>query len=373
MSIIIQPYRPEHEIAVGQFNQRLKAAGAEPDLVFYRYAEPRWLPPSQSSELYQEYFVAVENGIVRGGYALKWQNFSFVDSSVHPVGYYHHPLSEGIINKAYAVVGSILLRDAMSRSPLLYCLGMGGYDRPLPKMLVRLGWSHFAVPFYFKIVHPYRFLRQMQALRGSVWRKLLMDAAAMSGAGWAAAKLFDKAHRLRAPRVEPLTVETITEFSNWADSVWERCKCSYAMTAVRNNQNLSRLYPAGDTQLMRLRVRRRGEDIGWAVVGERRRDEKYGSMHVGSIIDGWASPEDALAVVQAATAALEEAEMDLIVSNQSHRSWAQALENCGFLGAESSFIFAASRALAARLQPFGRVQTQIHFTRADGDGLPRNF
>src|SRR5215469_6611453 len=136
MSIVIEPYRAEHEPAVQEFNLRLKAGGAESDLVFFRSAEPRWLPPSQNSDLYQEYFVAIESGIVRGGYALKQQSFSFSDGVVRRVAYYHHPLSEGIVNKSYAAVGMLLLKHAMSRSPLLYCLGMGGYDRPLPKMLV---------------------------------------------------------------------------------------------------------------------------------------------------------------------------------------------------------------------------------------------
>jgi len=183
MPIVIQPYRAEHEAAVQEFNLRLKAAGAEPDLVFFRSAQPSWLPHIEGSDLYQEFFVALEDGVVRGGYALKQQNFSFADGSVRRVAYYHHPLSEGIVNKSYAVVGSLLLKHAMNRSPLLYCLGMGGYDRPLPKMLVRLGWAHCLVPFYFRVVNPYRFLREMQALRSSTVRRLLMNFAALSGTG----------------------------------------------------------------------------------------------------------------------------------------------------------------------------------------------
>jgi hypothetical protein len=373
MPILIEPYRAEHEPAVQEFNQRLKAAGADQDFVFFRYFEPRWLPRSQSENLYQEYFVAVENGIVRGGYALKWQNFSFADGSSRQVGYYHHPLSEGIVNKNYAVIGAALLKDAMNRAPLLYCLGMGGYDRPLPKMLMRLGWVHCAVPFYFKVVRPYRFLRQIQVLRNSFPRRLLMDFAAVTGAGWAGAKVFQAARRISAPRVSPFTVERSDEFSDWVDSLWERHRANYAITAVRDSSTLRLLYPANDTHLTRLRIRRNGEDIGWAVVGERRHDEKYGFMRVGSIVDCWTAPENALPVMRAASQALKESGMDLIVSNQSHQEWGRALEDCGFLKAESNFIFAASKKLAALLDPFEQSQFRMHFNRADGDGLPRNF
>jgi len=373
MPIVIEPYRVEHEPAVQQFNLRLQAAGAEPDLVFFRFAEPRWLPRAQSDDLYQEYFVATENGVVRGGYALKHQNFSFADGPIRRVTYYHHPLSEGIVNKSYAVVGGLLLRDAINRSPLLYCLGMGGYDRPLPKMLVRLNWAHCIVPFYFRVVHPYCFLRQMQALRVSAARRLVMDLAAVTGAGWAGAGVLQGLRQLRAPRLERFEVETFETFSDWVDPLWQRWKNAYAMTAVRDGSTLRLLYPASEMHLSRLRIQQNRHDIGWAVVGERRKDEKYGSMRVGSIVDCWASPDDALPVVRAAAEALDKSGMDLIVSNQSHALWGRAFKDSGFLTAESNFIFAASKNLAALLQPFDQNQSRMHFTRADGDGLPRNF
>jgi hypothetical protein len=373
MPIVIEPYRAEHEPAVQEFNVRLRAAGAEPDLVFFRFAEPRWLPRSQSDDLYQEYFVATENGVVRGGYALKHQNFSFADGSVRRIAYYHHPLSEGIVNKSYVVVGGLLLKDALNRSPLLYCLGMGGYDRPLPKMLVRLNWTHCAVPFYFRVVHPHRFLRQTQALRTSAARRLVMDLAAVTGIGWAGVTGFQAMLQLRTPRLHAFEVASFETFSDWVDPLWERCKTAYAMTAVRDGSTLRLLYPASEAHLARLRIQQDGQDIGWAVVGERRKDEKYGSLRVGSIVDCWASPEDALPVVRGAAEALDKAGMDLIVSNQSHAHWGRAFKDSGFLTTKSNFIFAASKKLAALLEPFEQNQHRMHFTRADGDGLPRNF
>ncbi|MCU1295977.1 MAG: hypothetical protein JWO91_255 [Acidobacteriaceae bacterium] len=373
MPIVIQPYRPEHEPAVQEFNARLKNGGAESDLVFYRYAEPRWLPQVDYGHLYNEYFVALDNGVVRGGYALKHQPFSLPDGSVRSVGYYHHPLSEGIVNKSYAVVGSFLLKDAMNRTPLLYCLGMGGYDNPLPKMLIRLGWSHCAVPFYFKVVNPTRFLRQMYALRTSTTRRLLMDLGAITGGGWAALKTLEAVKKLRAPHAPKVAVEEVEEFGEWVDPLWQQSKDQYVTSAVRDCETLRLLYPASDKHLMRLRIRRGSEDIGLAVVGERRKDAKYGSMRVGSIVDCLASPDDSLAVIRAASDALKQSKMDLIVSNQSHSAWCRALENSGFMRAESNFIFAASKKLAALLEPFEQSKSRIHFTRADGDGLPRNF
>jgi hypothetical protein len=372
MPLSIEPYGEQHEAAVREFNQRLIAAGADPNLVFFGHATPQWLPRTSDHQLYNEYFVAVSDGAVRGGYALKHQDFYFGDGNIRSIAYYHHPLSEGIVNKSYAVVGGLLLRDAMSRAPLLYCLGMGGYDRPLPQMLVKLGWSHFAVPFYFRVVNPSRFLREMQALRISRPRRLLMDLGAVTGAGWVALKTYNAINTVRT-RATPYETQRVNQFSRWADELWQEARNECSLTAVRDARVLNLLYPAEDKHFIKLQVTRNGKTIGWAVAGERRKDSKFGNMRVGSIVDCWATPEGTVPVVRVATDALIEAGVDLIVSNQSHRLWQKASRNCGFLLAESNFIFAAGKGLSSELQPFAENQARIHITRADGDGLPRNF
>src|ERR1700730_13185938 len=268
MAIVIQPYRPEHEPAVADFNQRLRQAGEDENLVFYRWAQPRWLPRTAESRSYNEFFVAVDGGIVRGGYALKSQEFFFPDGEIRSIGYYHHPLSEGIVNKAHAMVGALLLRDAMQRAPVLYCLGMGGDDRPLPQMLGRLGWGHCPVPFFFRLVNPSRFLRNMQTLRSPSWRKVLMDLAAYSGAGWAGSKLFQGYRALRAPRSSAAECCEVASFegadvAEGAQSLWEQARQTCSFTAMRDAEALRTLYPPAQTHLTRIVMRRDGATIGW--------------------------------------------------------------------------------------------------------------
>jgi hypothetical protein len=370
MAILIRAYQEQHEPAVEDFNQRLLAAGTDQNLVFYPHSLPSWLPKTEDCELYNEYFLALEGDTVRGAYALKWQNFLFPDGGMRAIACYHHPLSEGIIDRAYASVGGMLLRDALIRNPLLYCLGMDGYAHPLPQMLIRLGWSHCVVPFYVRIVSPFRFLRQMRAIRSSPLRRVLMDVAALTGVGWAAWKF----SRARTDRSVPgLGCETVEEFSEWTDPLWDKSKNTCSLTAVRDSKTLRQLYPASQTHLSRLRVKRNQQTVGWAIVGKRRPNPKYGDMQVGSVVDCWALPGNELPVVRAAIEALESQEMDLIVSNQSHQLWGRALLDAGCFTGESNFVFAASNRLAELLQPFAGTRPRMHFTRADGDGLPSNY
>ena len=247
-------------------------------------------------------------------------------------------------------------------------------------MLKALGFSLTPIPFYFRVVHPAKFLREMRALRTEPWRASLMDIAAATGTGWVAIKSAQAAAswRSRSPNSSTdFTTEEGVEFSDWADELWDRAKGTVSFATVRDANTLRLLYPPGFSSNIAstrtLRVSRNGSAIGWAIIGQRRKDPKFGEMRVGSIVDCWALPENAATVIQAATQALENDGVDLIVSNQSHHAWCSALENAGFLKGPSTFIFAASKKLTELLQPLQEKPAAFHITRADGDGLPVNF
>jgi hypothetical protein len=358
MAIVIQPYREEHQAAMQEFNRRLQAAGAGPDLVFYRSSQPHWLPKVEGGSIYNEYFIAVDGTAVRGAYALKHEKILAGGCDLHSVACYHHPLSEGVVSRSYAAVGGLMLRDALARQPKLYALGMGGLDRPLPKMLAALGWSFYLIPFYFKVVHPYRFLREM-APRRSTGRRLLMDLGATTGIGWAAIKMSHAVIKWRASRPGPFMIDEINDFDAWVDPLWFGARDECAMATIRDSATLRRLYPLADRHFTRLRINRNGAAIGWAVVGERRQDAKFGSMHVGSIIDCWAMPGDKLPVIHAASEVLEAQGMDLIVCNHGHQLWHQAFRSAGFLNGPSNFIFAAAKGLSELLQPYELAKKHI--------------
>jgi hypothetical protein len=374
MAVLVKPYTEDNVQAVKDFNHRILAFGDEYDsILFAEESVPDWLPPSERCDTYNEYFLALEDKTVRGAYALKHQPFCFPGGGIRSVGYYHHVVSEGLFLKKYVSVGILLLKDALRRSPLLFALGMGGYDRALPRMLKALGWSHFSVPFYFRVVRPRTFFRNMQSIRSSRARRAVSDLAVATGAGWLAVRVVQAISRKMGARVGPYTAEEVLTLSDWCDEIWERSKSSYSWIAVRDAKALGTFYPASDRHFIRLRVRAGGRVVGWAVVAERRRSPQFGSMRVGSILDALARPEDAPAVVHAATRALEARDVDLIVSNQSHHAWCRALEASGFLKAPSTFIFAASQKLARSLAPFEHHKPLIYLNRSDGDGLPRNF
>jgi hypothetical protein len=368
MSLEIVAYTQEMVAAVREFNQRLLGGGALAEQQFPETPDPGWMPG-------MKLFLAVEGSMVRGGYILRRQSFSVAGATL-AAAHYRLPLSEGIVNRSYAMLGLRMVRDALSREPRLYALGMGGWDRPLPAMLKRLGWSMCAVPFYFKAVHPGRFLRHIKALRTSPLRRAALDALAYSGAGWLGMKALGLARHLpSAP------VDLAPGFAPWADEVWERSRPSYALVAQRDATTLEQVYPASDPRFLRVRVAG-----GWAVLLDTQMQghKQFGDMRVGTIVDCLAPLESAGAVIRAGAGVLERRGVDLIVSNQLHGAWSRALVESGFRAGPSNYLLALSPDLAeaaggekmrpqagvGRLKPAPPLQAhqQFHFNRGDGDG-----
>jgi len=339
-AIRVAPYTEEWVHAVRAFNQRIATSQQQ----LPETPRPDWMPR-------MEVFLAVEDDAVRGGYILRRQCF-WTAGQETAVAHYRLPLSEGAVNRDYATLGLRLVRDALAREPRLYAMGMGGWDKPLPQMLKRLGWQISAVPFHFKVVHPGPFLRNIRALRTSPMRRLALDAAAFTGAGWAGMKALGISRRLPAQKVE-----LAPSFAGWADEIWRLVRGQYPLLAVRDARTLDELYPASDPRFLRVRT-----SGGWALLLDTRmRDHKqFGDMRVGTLVDCLAPPASAASVVRAAVSLLEQRGVDLIISNQSHAAWSQVLIEAGFRTGPSNFLVALSPSLAKA--------GEFHFNRGDGDG-----
>lgn len=368
MELEIRPFLPEDQPRVAALNERLRAGNAG-----YRFPTspvPAWLPPAPGRRLYQEHFLAVDAaGEVRGGYILKHQEF-LVAGQVRSLADYQLPLSEGIIDTRFNFVGLRLLTNALGRQRLLFVLGVGASDEPLIRMLAAMRWRVATVPFFFRVVRPYRFLRNISYLRRRTGLRVACDMAAFTGLGWLALKAAGGLLAGRLPRDPDVAWSEVASFASWADDIWEAAQPAYHLIAVRNREVLQILYPRQSARFIRLLVARQGRPVGWAVLlATPMTGHKYfGNMKVGTLVDCLALPGEEPAVVAAATEALHQRSVDLMVSNQAHETWQAALKRCGWLAGPSNFLFAASPDLARLLEPWQAGVMRFHLNRGDGDG-----
>ncbi|HEX5824557.1 MAG TPA: hypothetical protein VFY18_08880 [Candidatus Limnocylindrales bacterium] len=363
---IVVPYEPAHEPAVKAFNARLAAGGIS--YAFPASSVPTWLPPAPEERLFQEFFLAVEDGVVRGGYILKHQDF-VLDGEVMSIGAFQLPLSEGVLDRAYAPIGVQLLRDALRRQPLLYTLGIGGRLESAARLLIAARFAVETVPFFFRVEHARPFLRNIQPLRGSKVVRLGFDVAAATGAGSVAVKVV---HRVRTSRkgIRPVVVASPDAFDGDVDDVWAGASDTFRFGAVRDRPVLSRLYDAPRNRFIRVTIDDGGRACAWAVLlaTEGRNHKYFGDMKVGSIVDLLAIPGYERTLVDACVARLAREGVDIIVTNQSLGLICDAIRGAGFLDGPSNFLFAASPRLSKLIGPLGPGLRTLHFDRGDGDG-----
>ena len=367
MPIRIQPYTPEYTASVAEFNRRMAPAN-----VSFQVPETpsaAWLPKIDGREIYQEIFLAVEDGFVRGAYTFKHQEFS-IGGQIRSVGACQMPISEGIVDKRYILVGPKIVNDALQREPLSYGLGMGDRNGAIVKVLVAMSWQLRDVPFYYKIGNAFSFLRNIQYLRESFLKKTCLDLAAFSGAGWLGARAVSFVLRPDPRPYDSCWAEKVTEFSGWATDLWRECHHRYAMVGVRDARILNILYPPENTRFIRLRIIDSGRLAGWAVLLDTHMSQNkyFGNMRVGSIIDCLARPEDAHKVIFVASQVLERRGVDLMLSNQSHAVWCAGLKQAGFLRGPSNYLFMTSPPLTDLLRQIDPDANGAHMTRGDGDG-----
>lgn len=367
MAITIQPFTEAHVEAVKAFNDRLVRGGGQ--VRFPPSPVPSAFPRRAAVPLHQEYYVALEGETVRGAYIDKSQVFALKGELVK-ISQFQLSVSEGAVDPRYGMVAVRLLMDALARQPLQFGHGMERYDLPITRFLQTMKWRLFPCPLYGRVVHPYRFLRRNGYLRRCLFGRLALDALAFTGLGWLGIQTVQAVQRLRHGKSAGWECGIVSQFTDWADALWERAKVAYDLIAVRNSTILNTLYPPANEQFLRLQVSRHGEVVGWAVLLDTQMDghRLFGTIRLGSVVDCLALPGTELDVVTAATQYLMGRGVDVILTNQLARVWCDAFVRNGYLRGPLNCIFAVSPALAARLEPLEDNVRRIHMTVGDGDG-----
>jgi hypothetical protein len=350
--------------SIREFNSRLEKAG-----VTFAF-------PVDSSKLmqkepgvdapYQAAYVLSDASAVRGGYILKSEQV-FVGDQSFSVGNYQLPLSEGIVDRRYAMVGVQLIKDALGRQSRLYCLGMGNMTRPLPRLLSKLGWTVSKVPFLFRVENARNFTTEIRWLRQRARLRLLLDLARNTGtlAGIVGlTRLYRRVFDFRSPAGVSFT--EVPDLPEEIDELFFNVGGDYGLMCDRRAAAMRARLPASDSKLLRMVLRKSGKVAGWVVVSisQLSSHTQFGNMKLGCIVDGLAAPADVGLLIGEACRRLEKARCDLLVSNQTHPTWIAGLRRRGFFQGPSNFILALSPPLTA----CRAAVSSAHFNRADGDG-----
>jgi hypothetical protein len=356
------PYTPAERPAVRAFNDRMRAGRAPTDFVLPDLPNAMDRDPGAAIAWTKYLAVDVEDA-VRGGFLLMEQP-GWLGGASLAVANHQAPVSEGILNPRYAMVGLRMIRFMEHQWPYSFFVGMGSADRPLPRLLAATGWSVREVPFFFRIVRAGRVLRELRSLRARAWSRLGARIAADTGAGWLCARSLHA--RVPIREASALQMEPLPEWSDEIDRLWERTRHECAFAVTRDRATLRALYRLDDRRYSAYAFTSGGRLRGWAVSTETAmQDHNYfGHLRVATILDAWSEPGAAASIVALLISHLRRS-ADLIISSQSHRIWIAAFRRAGFASARSNYLLALSKPLTAAI---GDATDRLHVTRGDGDG-----
>jgi hypothetical protein len=368
LSVVAQT--AEETDAVLAFNARMRAAHAPADFLLPDRPNNSHTLGAPPQAIVSTKFVVVDgDDQVRGGFLLMtqpgWLNGRIVD-----VANYQAPLSEGIADPRYGMVGMHMLRYVQKHWPFTFVVGMGGFDRPLPRLLQAAGWQVRAVPFLFHVVRASRVLRELRVLQQRMPLRVAARAGAVTGAGAIGVAALQHRAWTADVRARDVRLERIDRWDAWADRLWEHTRAATIFSVVRDRATLECLYPLDDRRYLAYAARRgrgAGDVVGWAVaLNTPMHDHNhFGNLRVATVLDALALPGHAAAIAARLRRELAGGGADLVVTNQSHDEWIEAFRRAGFLSGPSNYLFAMSKLLSGGVgSGFGR----IHVTRGDGDG-----
>jgi hypothetical protein len=158
----------------------------------------------------------------------------------------------------------------------------------------------------------------------------------------------------------------VDRFATWSDAIWDAARPLYGVLTRRDGAALDCLFRPGERRLVRLKVLRGSELLGWIVLTMRDYidDPDFGNLRIGIVGDCLAPPAAAAAVIGAGVGRLAAMAADLVVATFSHSAWIAQSRRIGFVPVPTTTRLFVSPALAPLLPRLA----SIHLTRGDCDG-----
>jgi hypothetical protein len=362
MPLKFVPFEENHLPAISAFNQRMVEGQAASDFLLPTNAAENEC--KQHGTIQWTRYLILDGDRVCGG-VLAMDQPGWVDGRATRAVNFQSPLSEGIVNPKYSVVGLQMVKFMQKQSDAVFMVGMGSADRPLPRLLRASGWSVRPVPFLFRVHRAPNFLRELQLLRTTAIRRVAAGAARFTGMGAVGLAVMQRRNNKVAA-----SIRQEDGWGDWADEIWQRCRTNCAFAVQRDRCTLEVLYPTADPRTKILLIERDKNPVGWSVCfnAELSKHRYFGNLRVASILDCMADPD-----AMTATAILTDRMMgsqgaDLVLVNHSHAAWVWAFRSAGFLSGPSNYMLAMSKRLTELVRSGQDGEERVHVTRGDGDG-----
>ena len=241
--------------AIVRLNDRLKEGGSEHRLLLDPRlpGEERYRP--EGFPVFRRWMIAEDGREIRAGLQL-YHNKVYIHGEEKDFCWSDSPISEGIVNGQYSLAIVQLMKGALSYQPFLMTLGVGDPNIEAFRFLVKLGWRHGLIPFFFYPVKATRVLLGTNYIKRHRTLRLSALLAAYSGSGAVLSSLLTVRRRL-ARLVSTYDASVEPAFGGWADEVFEESVKEYEVAIRSDATTLNIIYTPDNPGFTRIRVRRK--------------------------------------------------------------------------------------------------------------------
>ncbi len=247
MSLSLELFDDRHIDRARRFNARLREANGDSDFLLPEKVGSR--QPTPGHPFRGRQWILLDDAEARGSVLLQELECVAAGRPMRAANI-QAPFTEGSFRPGYAHLGPMLMKLAADRIPLLYAVGMGSPDRPLPKLLKALRWHVALTGFFFRAGQGSRLFKELAPLQRPSAVGIVSSIAGASGLGGPAIRV---AHALSgwktlgfgatADALRPVPIE---HWGDWADPIWEASRPELSFAAVRDARGLRFFYPLAD-------------------------------------------------------------------------------------------------------------------------------
>jgi hypothetical protein len=351
-SPLLRPQGRGDAAAVRAFNERVMRSGVKIPFLLSESV-------SGTAALDTRPWLLMDGRDVRGG-VLVTRHRAVVAGVEREVVNLQSPITEAVADKRYGSLSIWLFRELERRFTYVYAVGMGGTDRPMPRLLRAMKWQVGLSAFRFMPLAPGRVAARIDALRARIPRPL---RPVVYAAGSCAGPLVRSSLRVLGGR-SLAEVQPGKDASASVAYSWGGFSKGIRFGIVRDAAAASELYVASDGE----RVFRAIECPACVAVVRTRalpHTSPFRDLTVATVLELMAP--DATRLMQLSRrllGQLSRGSADIAIINTTHADTVAALDSTGWLQGPSNYVVALSPPFADA----GVTLDASYVTRTDGDG-----
>ena len=340
-------FQENHSKLLEDFNKRIKNTNINFD-------HPKNWFFKKKDIINNDFFVLIENNkFIRAIVSIKNQQY-LINGTIVNFKDIQLPISESIIDRKFFIQSLFFFNKIINLSENMHGLGMGGLNEPLPKILNKLKFNKYLIPFF---IFPISIRKTLYIyLKRKKINFPLKILEILYPIDFFYKFSFNFFHN-------KITQEEFNLFDKKDDKLWDKVKFNFDLISVKNKINLNLVYDTKRFNLLKIRVFKNEKYLGWLVlkITKHNNSKHFFDCRTCTVVDLLCDPAYYSIFIKEIKKISIINNCDVVLVNSTFKEFNNMLKKNFFINVGSNFGFVYKSS-----ETFNINKSWI--TRGDGDG-----